>query len=69
VEAGVAAPAEALVRREPPGALALEEQDALVQRVAVVVLRGRHRRRREQHCQKNSRRHCPDTLRNRYCCS
>jgi hypothetical protein len=71
VEAGVAAPAEALVRREPPRALPLEEEDALVQGVAVIVLRGHRRRGREQHCHSGcGRRHCLDTAlrrRRRHC--
>ena len=40
VEAGVAAPAEALVGREPAGALAFEEDDAFAEGVVVVVAGG-----------------------------
>lgn len=47
VQCGVAAPSEALIGREFPGALAFEEENALAEGVAV-VLSGGGRAEREQ---------------------
>ena len=40
VQCGVAAPSEALIGGESPGALAFEEEDALAEGVVVVVAGG-----------------------------
>ena len=52
VQGGVAAPPEALIGRELPGALALEEQDAFLQGICVIMSR-KCGRKKERKCDKN----------------
>lgn len=55
MQGGVSAPAEALVGREAAGALAFEEEDALVEGVVVVLAVAGDRRLREEEQEKEEK--------------